>query len=152
MMITIPKPFLGRLLITPIKENLKDIKEKQADDLLEKTLGVKPGERKIQLISGEKGYNEETGKWDKFEVKNEMFLPYQKARVLSMAEDAFGEAFRRKYGQEIKDIPKVGDVVYYIPGQAYKIDAAGKYFYINDEDIMGFGEIQLEIKEDIKEV
>lgn len=147
MKVKLPRPFLGRLLITPVKENLNDVKKKQMDELVEQKLGIKAEERKIILAQGETDYNPETGRFDKFKLKEEIFLPYQRGKILAMASDAYGETYERKYGKDGAPYPVVGDVIYYIPGQAYKIDADGKYYYIADEDVMGFGEIEIEVNE-----
>jgi len=107
----LPKPFLGRLLIEAMDADV--------EEHLKKAVGLSSDSR----LALPDSYKEQNS------------VPVKKGRVIDMAVDAFGDAFRNKYG-EVGKTPELGDVVYFIPGQSYKIDIEAKYHLISDEDIM----------------
>ena len=57
-----------------------------------------------------------------------------RAKIVSMAEDAFGAAYRERYGVEINP-PKVGDYVYFTAYRPSKLDQDGEYFKIKDDSV-----------------
>lgn len=122
------KPFLGRLLIRTINED-KEFEAWYKEHVFKKS-GVS-ADSKIVIPVGETDFNGE------FKLKAKRY-DVRKGYIIDMASDAFGEAFQRKYGKDIKVIPKLGDIVYYIPGQAYKVGFDLDVICIADEDIMGY--------------
>ncbi len=109
----LPKPFLGRILTEAV------------DDNVEEYIREKAGISKNSLIALPEDY------------KQKHSVPIKKGRIIDMAVDAFGEAFQRRYG-DVGELPKIGDVVMFIPGQSYKVDLDEKYHMLADEDILAF--------------
>lgn len=62
-------------------------------------------------------------------------VPVQKGKIIRMSMDAYGEAFKSKYGRDT-EVAHINDVVMFIPGQAFKVDIDGKFLIIKDEDVM----------------
>lgn len=110
----LPEPFLGRLVIETIIEDVTAYKRE--------LYGMAP-DSKIQLV----------------ETENE-HVPYKKGKVVKLATDSFGERYQKYYGTDRpKDsFPQVGDIVLFVPNQNFKLDPAGKYSLINDEHIVAF--------------
>ena len=107
----LPKPFLGRILM------------KALDDDVEQFVREKAGLSKNSLIALPEDY------------KQKHSVPVKKGEIIDMAVDAFGEAFKKRYG-EVGYTPVIGDAVMYIPGQDYRVDLEDKYRMIADEDII----------------
>jgi hypothetical protein len=57
-----------------------------------------------------------------------------RAKIVSMARDAFGAKYQERYGVEI-DPPKVGDFVYFTAYKPSKLDQDGEYFKIKDDSV-----------------
>ena len=57
-----------------------------------------------------------------------------KGNVVKMATDAFGQAYKDKYGTDINP-PKIGDIVHFIPYQSNKMDPDGEYYLITDDSV-----------------
>ncbi len=135
-MMNLPKPFLGRLLL----ETIEDDAEEFLRNKLEKDTGVNLKESLIQVVFGEDDYDPLTGQ-KKFKVydNHKKKMPHKKGKIIDLAQDAFGECYMRKYGS---DAPKagLGDIVYFIPGQAFKVDWDEKYCMIADEDVIAIEE------------
>lgn len=131
------KPFLGRLVVKTINED-KEFEEWYKEYVLKKS-GVSI-DSKIVIPVGE------TDMDGTFKLKAKRY-DVRKGYIVDMAEDAFGEAFKNKYGSDIKVTPKVGDIIYYIPGQAYKVGFDLDIICIADEDIMGYEKVSCDIKE-----
>lgn len=109
----LPKPFLGRMLLEAM------------DDDVENYMREKAGVAKDSKIILPDDY------------KQKHAVPIKKGKVIDMAPDAYGEAFINKYGN-VGEIPTVGSTVMFIPGQSYKVDLEGKYIMIGDEDVIAF--------------
>jgi hypothetical protein len=109
------EPFLGRLLIEIIEEDVEQYMKEKA--------GIK-GESLIVLP-------------DSFTETHR--VPLHRGTILKKAPDAFGEAFKKKMGGDIGTVPEVGDLVYFVPNQTYPIDIDKKYHLLNDTDIVGRG-------------
>lgn len=112
--VKLPKPFLGRILTEAV------------DDDIEQYIREKAGVSKDSLIALPENY------------KQKHSVPIKKGKIIDMAVDAFGEAFQNKYGQDVGALPKIGDVVMFIPGQSYRVDIDEKYHMISDEDVIAF--------------
>lgn len=57
-----------------------------------------------------------------------------KGVVVKMATDAFGQAYKEKFGSEIEP-PKVGDVIHFVPYQSNMMDKNGEYYLVTDDGI-----------------
>lgn len=57
-----------------------------------------------------------------------------RARIVSMAKDAFGAKYQERYGVEI-DPPKVGDYVYFTAYRPSKLDQDGEFYKIKDDSV-----------------
>lgn len=57
-----------------------------------------------------------------------------RARVVSMAADAFGAKYQERYGVEINP-PKVGDYIYFTAYRPSKLDQDGEYYKIKDDSV-----------------
>lgn len=73
-----------------------------------------------------------TGRKWKSRVGN---VPVQKGKVLKLSKDAYGEVYHNRYGMDAVHA-EVGDIVMFIPGQAFRVDLDGKFLVIKDEDVM----------------
>lgn len=122
-------PILGGLLLQALEDDV--------DKFLEDKAFAQAGIKKEESALAKMGFKTVSGETDlegKFKVKKGN-VPIQKGVIVKMAKDAYGEAFKAKYGDDI-DAPGIGDTVMFIPGQAYKTDLEGKYLIIKDEDVM----------------
>ncbi len=54
-----------------------------------------------------------------------------------MACDAFGEAFKKRFGNDFAKL-SIGDTVWFVSHEEYSLDAEGKYAIISDQDIRAF--------------
>lgn len=113
------KPFLGRIKVEVIKEDV--------EEYLKKQWGVS---EESKLIVSTAAYQDQHR------------VPWSKGKVLEIAPDAFGQRFENYYGKdgacEGRSNIKVGTIVYFVPMQTYKLDPQGKYHMINDEHIIGY--------------
>lgn len=57
-----------------------------------------------------------------------------KGVVIKMAADAFGQKYKENYGNEINP-PKLGDILHFTPYQSQKMDKAGEYYLVVDEQV-----------------
>lgn len=57
-----------------------------------------------------------------------------RAKIVSMAADAFGAKYQERYGVEIVP-PKVGDFVYFTAYRPAKLDQDGEYYKIKDDSV-----------------
>lgn len=112
--IHLPKPFLGRILTEAVEDDVAEYMREKA------------GISKNSVIALPENYMQKHS------------VPVKKGRIIDMAPDAFGEAFQNKYGFDVGQIPTLGDVVMFIPGQSYRVDLDEKYHMIADEDIIAF--------------
>lgn len=104
------EPFLGKIIVEIVTEDIEDYL-KEIHGIGKSSLIVLPDTVKIGR------------------------MPLQKGKIVKKAQDAFGEAFRQRYGNDFKE-PKDGDVVWWIPNQSYKIDIYDKFHAITDQDIV----------------
>jgi hypothetical protein len=111
------KPFLGRIVIEIVRDAAEDHLKKQ----YESTGVSKEFLNQFQLAPNQK--NRKT--------------PISKGRILKMAPDAFGEAFKDRYGSDY-EVPSVGDVVYFIPNESYRLDPNDEYHLVGDCDIVAY--------------
>ena len=124
-------PILGGLLLEAVVEDLQaHIAEKRG--LKQDTFLAKSGFVVEYAEATSEEERQVTGRKYKARGGN---VPVQKGIILKRANDAYGECFKAKYGDDV-EIPEVGDTVMFIPGQAYKVDLDGKYIVIKDEDVM----------------
>lgn len=143
MKVKLPKPVLGRILIKTIKENAEKIKKER----MLKQYGLK--DTCLELVVGE--MNHITKQFELLDNNDNM--PYRMGEIVYMAPDAFGELFQKKYGKDFGELPKVGDIIYYIPGQAYKVDIVNdEYLTLCDEDVVCHNYIEIEVSEEKEEV
>lgn len=105
----LPEPFNGRLIVKMIVEDVMEYKRK--------LYGMKDSLIALPDTTEER-----------------LRVPFNKGTVISMAHDAFGEAYIRRFGK-CENPPKVGDVVWFVPNQSMKIDLEDHYHGINDDDI-----------------
>lgn len=134
-MINLPEPFLGRLVIEILQESVEDYK-KALYGFDTKTEDKESSEfrSKFEIVSAitevdENGNVRHVASKDK--------VPFKKGKILKMAPDAFGERFKKNYGTD-GSLPAIGDTIMFVPNQTYKIDPAGKYHIIGDENIIAF--------------
>ena len=57
-----------------------------------------------------------------------------KGEVIKMATDAFGAAYKEKYGHDVNP-PNVGDIVHFVPYQSNRMDKDGEYYLVTDDGI-----------------
>lgn len=116
---TLPEPFLGRIIVEVLVESMDEFKRKKAglDKLQDQTFASQ-----FVLVDAPGSDNRAT-------------VPHKKGRIVKMAPDAFGECYKRKYGQDAGRA-EVGDTVWFVPMQTYKLDDENKYHLIGDEDIL----------------
>ncbi len=107
----LPKPFLGRLLVEVIRDDAEDHLRKQ--------------------------YKMENSVLQLPETMTAKKLPVSKGRILEMAPDAFGRVFKERYGDEM-ECPAIGDVVWFIPNESYRVDSRDTYHIVADQDIVAF--------------
>lgn len=112
MMNDLPKPFLGRILMEAV------------DDDITAYMKEKAGISKDSLLALPENYIASHS------------VPVKKGKIVDMASDAFGERFIKHYGSDVANIPKLGDIVMFIPGQSFRVDLDGKYHMIADEDVI----------------
>lgn len=126
----LPIPFMGRMILEIISEDaVKYINKKRG--LSEDNFLAKAG---FEVVSGE--IDEATGEL-KAKLNSSMKVPYQKGRIVSMASDAFGEAFTKRYGTDFTK-PTLGDTVLFVRNQSYVVDVEEKYHIIDDQHIIAF--------------
>jgi len=110
------KPFLGRIIVEAMHEDVEEHMKKQ--------LGIE-GSR---LTLPE-------------EYKAKYSVPLTKGRILLKSENSFGPRFEKIFGTEFAEEGrnlKVGDIVYFLPNQTFNMDPEGKIHEIADEHIMGY--------------
>lgn len=110
----LPKPFLGRILTEAVEDDISEYMKEKA------------GISKNSLIALPENYIQKHS------------VPVKKGKIVDMAVDAFGDAFRSRYGHDVGEIPGIGDVVMFIPGQSYKVDIDERYHMLADEDVIAF--------------
>lgn len=127
------------MIIEVIKEETVDYLRKRLDDEA-KSKGVSEEFlNKFQVVFGETRETEEGEK--KFELTKER-IGISKGKVLSMSPDCFGEAFKTKFGVD-REVPKVGDIVFFVPHKTYQLDAENKIHILDDCEIVGYLESEL---------
>lgn len=111
------QPFLGRLLIEAIEEDV--------DGYLRELYGMAKDSKLVlsdNLITGYK-------------------VPVTKGKIIKISDNSFGESFKRRYGEDMaKEGKKLkpGDIVWFVHNQAYQLDPRSKYLQLNDEQILGY--------------
>jgi hypothetical protein len=131
-MIDVIEPFLGRMVIEVIKED--------SDEYLKKKLQSETGVsneflNKLEIVRGDIVIDDKTGR-EVFK-KTTGKVPYSKGKIVKKSPDAFGKCFQDRYGDEMQ-FPDIGDIVFFIPNQTYRIDVDDKYHLISDCDIVAF--------------
>lgn len=118
----IPKPFLGRMILEALEEEVTDYKN-ELYGLEEEGELAKKGFKLAQ-------------------VDENIRVPLKKGRIIEMAIDCFGERYAHNYGKDsaehAKENIKPGTTVMFIPNQTYKVDTKGQYHIIADEHIICF--------------
>lgn len=75
-------------------------------------------------------------------MKLDSNAPINCGKVLKLAVDSFGAPYEHHFGEEatvfMRENIKIGTLVYFVPNQSYKIDAAGRYHMINDHHVQMF--------------
>lgn len=110
------KPFLGRLIVEAMHEDVEEHMKKQ--------LGIEGS--KLALPEA---------------YKAKYSVPLTMGKILKISKNSFGPRFERIYGTEHAEEGrslKEGDVVYFLPNQTFNMDAEGKIHEIADEHIMGY--------------
>jgi hypothetical protein len=115
----LPKPFCGRMLIEAIKDDAMEHVKKQ----IHADTGASLEFLKNFEIADPKLKNKHT--------------PITKGIIVDMAPDAFGKAFQDRYGDDM-EYPVLGDTVWFIANENYRVDSEGKYHLISDDGIVGF--------------
>lgn len=71
-----------------------------------------------------------------------LYIPHERAfagaasrgKVVKMAPDAFGQAYKEKYGDEVVP-PKEGQYILFTPYQSAQIDKEGLYYLVIDDGV-----------------
>ena len=111
------EPFLGRLLL----EVEKDSAEQHLKDQYAKS-GVS---------------REFLDKFELPETVKQKNTQIHKGKIIKKAPDAFGQAFRDRYGDDMRS-PVIGDVVYFIENESYPLDPNKVFHLIGDCDIVAY--------------
>lgn len=129
-----PHPFIGRLKIEVIRDDIDEYFKKKAKTEIK---GVSQEFLdKLELPRVEDTYDMETGaKITKF-VTN-IRMPVAKGIIVEKASDAYGKLFQDTYGT-MEYVPQVGDIVWFIANQSYRIDVEDKYHFIADDNVVGY--------------
>lgn len=143
---SLPRPFLGRLLIEAVDTDVREHLEKLAK--LDEAPSLKNAG--FQIVNAEADIDPETGVSKGYKMKSQLRTPIKRGRIIKMAEDSFGQWFMEKRGDDIGIVPKLGDVVWFIPNETYQIDVHGKYHLVNDIDIVAIDEPRKDLKEESK--
>lgn len=141
----LPEPFLGRMIVEIVEENVEEYKKKLLQKTAEKKGVSSDFLSKFEIVEG--SINEETGS---FEIHKQGSLPYRMGKVIDMAPDAYGIRYKQNYGSDGKP-PAIGDVLMFVPNQSYKIDAKGKYHIVGDEHVVAVYRQETQESENIKE-
>lgn len=110
----LPKPFLGRALIEALHEDVEAYMKEKA------------GVSKDSIIQLPDSY------------KSKHSVPLKKGKIIETAPDFGGESFRNKCGDDVGYVPKVGDIVWFVPNETFAVDIDRKYHLLNDCDIVGY--------------
>lgn len=108
----IPEPFLGRMIVR--------ITTADAEKYIREQAGLS-GKGLIDLSAVTKGKKP----------------PTTRGVIISMAPDAFGEAFKSRYGSDCTNIPSLGDEIAFVNNDSYPVNLAGTHHLIADQDIVG---------------
>jgi len=114
------KPFLGRLLIEAIEDDV--------EAYLKEEYGIS----KDSKLALPESYT------DKYKC------PVIKGKILEKSVHSFGEAFEKRYGKDMAEegrALKPGDIVWFVHNQAYSLDRHNKYLQLNDEQILGYTKV-----------
>lgn len=152
MKLKLPRPFLGRLLLQTVDENKAYTEWKKEKEFIKS--GIDPTKTSLIIPTGESEMIiDDYGRSKmEFTAKSELRYDVRLGRIIDAAPDAFGQAFKNRYGN-VGDTPKVGDYVYYIPGNAYKVSFDLSYVTIADEDVVNwYKKEEYEEKDKTKEV
>lgn len=129
----LPKPFMGRIIVEAIHEELGEFLAEKAGLDKESELaksGFEIVAAKVKQVQGE--YIDSS-----YEIDTGLKVPLKKGKIIDMAPDAFGPAFQNRYGPGV-EVLKIGDTVMFIPMQTYKLDPAGEYHLIADQDVLAY--------------
>lgn len=110
------QPFLGRLVLEIVRDSADEHLKKQYE-----STGVSREFLSQFEIAGTK--NKKT--------------PIVKGRIVKKAPDAFGQAFRDRYGNDFNE-PEIGNIVYFIPNETYRLDPNDQYHLVGDCDIVAY--------------
>lgn len=126
----LPEPFLGRMIVEVITESTAEFKRRQLGIKKDSLIAVPDEVFGMQTIYDDYG--------NAHQVKEEQraTVPHKHGKILKIAPDAFGEAFMNRYKCPTK--LNVGDIVWFVPMQTYKLDEKGKFHIIGDEDIIAY--------------
>lgn len=120
-------PFLGRLVLEGLRDDVDDYRRK----------ALKMSENSPIILP---------------EMDWKARVPLKKGKIIDMAVDCFGLAFEHNYGADCAQFArkhiKCGTVVMFIPEGTYKVDAEGKYHIINDTGIIAIVEEVKEVEEE----
>lgn len=125
------EPFLGRMIIKIVKENADEVMKKKyaetgvSSEFLN-SLEIVRGSDVVDDITGQRKFKK-AGTW----------VPYTKGKIIKKAPDTFGTIFKDRYGEDCKT-PDLGDIVYFITNETYRLDPNDEYHLINDCDIVAF--------------
>lgn len=108
------EPFLGRLIVEVLRDSAEEHIKKQEEA---------------------KGVSREF--LDQFEIVGTKGKKTQitKGKIVKMAPDAFGAMYKERYGEDGVKL-NIGDVVYWIPNDSYRVDPNDEYHVISDCNIV----------------
>ncbi len=128
MTIKLPEPFLGRLVLEAVEQDVSDYLADKSKLDKDSHLRKSGFEIVAASVDAERGG---------YKVDKDLKVPLKKGKIIKAAPDAFGESFQKKYGAEVGKLG-VGDLVWFIPMQTYKLEPSGKYHIIGDEDVIAY--------------
>lgn len=109
------KPFLGRLVVEIIEEDVEGYMKEKA------------GLSRDSLIT--------------VVMDSKLHVPTTKGRILIKSDNSFGERFEKWYGKDIAEEGRKlqpGDIVKFVENQSYALDPEEKYHIVSDEHILGY--------------
>lgn len=132
---SLPRPFLGKILVEAIIVKADaHLREQIRQERLQRGEKIDDEMFNKIIIANAVTEIDEYGRKSNV-IKNDVRAPIQKGRIITMAPDAFGQRFVEACGSDVGETPKVGDIIYFIPNDTYRIDPAGRYHLVNDNQV-----------------
>lgn len=126
----LPEPVLGHVIIKAIIEDAQSYldKKKLSDSAAQLGFVIPHGQMAVDKHTGQEYYKM---------YDNDATVPITKGVVIKLAPDVWGESFKRRFGSDVGQGPKVNDLIMFFPHKSTAIDPEGYYHMLADIDICG---------------